>query len=74
MFQRARDDAPLQLAMERDPEMVPHHERHKQGARRLDLLRHVQGNRDGDRRNVLTFYGALNQRDRLVSYRSRGAQ
>jgi hypothetical protein len=68
--ERRDNDATLQIAMKRDAKMVPHHEWHEHRARRFDLVCHIQSDRDGNRGDVPAFYGALNQRDGLVSYRS----
>jgi hypothetical protein len=70
VLQRTDDDATLQIAMKRDAKMVPHHKWQEHCARWFDLVRHIQSDRDGNCGDVPAFYGALNQRDGLVSYRS----
>lgn len=70
MRERFDDDPPLESGVERNAEMVPHPERDEHRARHLQALGHITSNGDGDGRNLPSFYGALDQRDRLVSYRS----
>jgi len=65
-----QDDAPLQLAMEGDPEMVTHHEGHEDRAWRPGMFRDVAGHRDRHRGDTPSFYGALHERDGLMSERS----
>ncbi len=51
-------------------EMMPHHKRHKNGPRRFDMLRYVEGNGNRDSRDFSSFYGTLDQRDALMADRS----
>ncbi len=43
-----QDDPPLQFAVERHPEVVPHHERQEHCSWRLRVLGHIKRNRGGD--------------------------
>lgn len=56
--------------MKRHAEIVPHHKRHKNGARRFYMLGYVEGNRNRDSRDFSSFYGTLDQRDALMADRS----
>ncbi len=46
MIERGKDDSLLQFAVKWHAEVVAHHERNEQSARRLAVLRHVAGHRD----------------------------
>jgi len=74
VIQGFQKDPSLKFVVVRHAEVVPHPEGHEDGAGRLRLLRHIQSNRDRNGRYASAFNGALHERDRLVSYRSRRAQ
>lgn len=65
---------PLQFSMEGNSKMMPHHEWNKDGPRRFYLLRDIFGDADRNCGNSPFFYGALDQRDRLVTDRSGGRE
>lgn len=65
---------PLQFSMERHSKMVAHHERHKESPGRFHPLGDIEGDRDRNCRDTALFDSALNQRDGLMSYWSRGGQ
>jgi putative hydrolase of HD superfamily len=66
------DDAALQLAVERDAEVVSHGEGEEDRARRPGVLGDVPGDRGRDGRDAPSFDGALDQRDALVAEGSGG--
>lgn len=70
--ERLQDDPPLHFAVKGWAELVPHHERDEYRSGRLGVLRDVSRYRDRYGRNASSLDGALNQRDRLVSYGSGG--
>lgn len=70
MVKRLQEDLALQLEMEGDSKQVAHHEGQKDSPGRLDLLGHIAGHTGGNRGNASSFYGALDQRDRLMADRS----
>ena len=74
MVERFEDDSPLKLAVERHSEVVTHHERDEHGARRLDVMRHVERDADGNCRDASLFDSALHERDALVADRSGGRE
>jgi hypothetical protein len=74
MIECLEDDPPLQLTVERDAEVVPHHEGDEDGARRLTMLRHVERYGDGYGGDASSLDGALHERDGLMSYRSSGRE
>ncbi len=70
MAEALQDDPPLEIAVERHPEVVPHHERYEDRPRGLEVLGDVTRDRDGHRGDAASLYGALDQSDRLVADRS----
>src|SRR5262249_31554101 len=66
-LKRGEDDAPLKLAVVGHAEVVPHHERHEDGAWRLHLHGDVAGDRDGDSGDAPSLYCALQERGRLMA-------
>jgi len=54
--------------------MTSHHERHKQCARRFDVFRHIERDRDRNCRYTSSFNGTLDQRDALMADRSGGGK
>ncbi len=61
--ERLENDLPLQLPMERYAEVMAHHERHEDRARRLGMLGDIASHADGDGGNTLSFNSALHERD-----------
>ncbi len=49
--------------MERHAEVMSHHERDEDGARRLDVFCDIKRDGDGDGRDSSVFDGALHERD-----------
>jgi len=74
-FERRADDRALQRRVTRNAEVMSHHERDEDGARRETCGRDVAGDRDRDGREMSSFECALDQRHGLVADRSsRGEQ
>src|SRR5712691_6312914 len=74
MIQSSDDDSSLQFTVKRYTKVMAHHKRQEHRTRRFTVLGNVQGDRKGNCRDSFFFDSALNQRDRLMSYRSSGTQ
>src|SRR6266850_2007651 len=74
MIQSSDDDSSLQFTVKRYTKVMAHHKRQEHRTRRFTVLGNVQGDRKRNCRDSFFFDSALNQRDRLMSYRSSGAQ
>src|SRR5258705_12571290 len=74
MIQSSDDDSSLQFTVKRYTKVMAHHKTQEHRARRFTVLGNVQGDRKRNCRDSFFFDSALNQRDRLMSYRSSGTQ
>src|SRR5258707_6675563 len=74
MIQSSDDDSSLEFRVKRHTKVMAHHKRQEHRTWRFTVLGNVQGDRKTNCRDSFFFDSALNQRDRLMSYRSSGTQ
>ena len=73
-MKRLQQYTALKVAVKWGAKVMPHRPRQENGARCLDLFRHIPGDGNRDGRDAASFDRALDQSDGLMADRSSGDQ
>ena len=73
-MKRLQQYTALKVAVKWGAKVMPHRPRQENGARRLDLFRHIPGDGNRDGRDAASFDRALDQSDGLMADRSSGSE